>query len=67
MSALDDLKNRLHAQADLNGDGTINKKDIEYLFSKASDQFKSNVVANTGWVLVGFGLGALTVLILRYV
>lgn len=66
MSALNDLKDRLHAQADLNGDDTISKKDIEYLFSEASDQFQSNAVANTGWVLVGFGLGALTVLILRY-
>jgi hypothetical protein len=67
MSALDDLKNRLHAQADLNGDKKVNKADIEWLFTKAADEFKSDVVANTGWVLVGFGLGALTVLILRYV
>jgi hypothetical protein len=65
MSALDDLKARLHAQADLNRDNKVDKADIEYLFQQASDQFKSNKLANTGWVLMGFGLGALTVLIVR--
>ena len=57
MKSIDILRNRLHARADLNGDGKVDKQDIEVVIGQLSQAFNDDRAENIGWLLMGFGVG----------
>lgn len=58
MNAIEQLKSRLHARADMNGDGKVDKQDVETVIDQMQAAFADDKGENIGWVCVGFTAGA---------
>lgn len=58
MNAIELLKQRLYSRADLNGDGKVDKQDVETVLNQLAQAFNDDRPENIGWVLMGFGMGA---------
>ena len=57
MKAIEQLKSRLIARADANGDGKVDKQDVETVIDQMQAAFADDKIENIGWVLIGFVLG----------
>lgn len=59
MKSIDILRDRLHARADRNGDGKVDKDDIKVVIDQMAEAFNDDRSENIGWVLLGFGVGVM--------
>lgn len=63
MSILDNIKARLHARADLNGDGKVDKGDVEAVIEQAAEHFNDDRTENLIVLAAGAFVGAFSMLI----
>ena len=63
MSILDNIKARLHARADLNGDGKVDKADVEAVIDQAAEHFKDDRGENVIVLAAGAFSGAVMMLL----
>ncbi len=63
MKAIDQLKARLTARADMNGDGKIDKHDLNTVISQMAAAFEDDKAENVGWLVLGFAAGVVVTLL----